>query len=127
MEDLNLASFALAPGPRKRTLMDCELKRLTNRGGYYRRGARRAERRLTIFGGQDWREMCVYRAPAADICNHHPFLHRPGILAVDEALNSAVTVVFPNRVGIVYGLAFGEQGILRGPHRQMFTLHEKGD
>jgi len=129
MEDLNLASFPVPPGPLERTLMDRELKGLTtaNRGEYDLWCARSAERGSTIFGCQDWREMRVYRAPAADICNHHSFLHRPSILAVDEALDTAVTVVFPNRVGIVHGLAFGEQGVLRGPHRKMFTRHEEGD
>src|SRR5580658_142668 len=127
VEDSNLASFALAPGPRKRTLMDCELKGLANRGGYDHRGTWRAERGSTIFGGQHRCEMCVYGAPAANVRNHHSFLHRPGILAVDETLNSAVTVVFPDRVGIVYRLALGEQGVLRGPHGQMFTRHKKGD
>ena len=127
MEDSNLASFALASRPRKRTLMDCELKGLTNRGGYDRGGTWGAERGSTIFGGQHRSEMCVYRAPAANVRNHHSFLHRPGILAGDETLNSAVTVVFPDRMGIVDRLAFGEQGVLRGPHGQMFTRHEKGD
>lgn len=90
--------------------MDCELESLaTAKGrGYDRWCAWSAERGLTISGSQHWRQMCVDRASATDIRNHHSFLHRPGIFAVDEPLDSAVAVVFTDQMRIIHRLALSE-------------------
>jgi len=114
--------------PSKGTLMKSRMKWFCTTGRSratdHLRGGRGAES-LVATACQHWSEVLDYRVPSPRIRNHHSFLHRPCVISPDEPLDTSIAVMLTHRVIIVDWLAFGEQGVLRGLHGQVLTLHKE--
>jgi len=129
VKNANCARSAPAIRPREESLMQRGLKYNTflgrARGANDYRCRRRAETVMPTIGRKCGRKIRAYGASAANICNEHTFLHSPSIVAIDEPLNSAITIVLAYGMIIVYRLAFREKAIVRWQDRKRLAFQEE--